>query len=280
MNAPTEGMQIEAATFEDGVYLDIPAERYHATERLSASGAKKILQSPMHYVFNRTHQTEPTDAMQFGTAVHCGALEPHLYASKVATAPEVNKRTNAGKDELADFHARNVGKVILSPKDTFRASACIAAVMAHPAAYRLLTGAETEGSMFWHDAEYGVACKARYDARNLGGLIDLKTCQDASPEGFGKQCANMLYHVQGAHYWSGAEHALGSSPAFFAFIAVESEPPHAVACYFIPPVAMQAGRRLMDEALARYRTAIETGRWPGYHETIVQLDLPRYALRG
>lgn len=283
MNAPAEGLQIQAVSppvFDDGVYLSLPAEQYHATERMSASGAKKILKSPMHYVYNRTHQNDPTDAMKFGTAVHFGVLEPDLYSDKVAIAPEVNKRTNDGKARWAAFEAENTGRVILSQEDAFRASACIAAVRAHPAAYRLLCGARTEGSVFWTDAEYDVRCKLRFDIDSNGGISDLKTCRDASPDGFGKQCADMLYHVSAAHYWSGWEHAFGRSPAFFTFIAVESEPPHAVACYFVPPVALQAGRRLMDEALARYREGVDTGRWPGYPETIKQLELPRWALRG
>jgi exodeoxyribonuclease VIII len=90
--------------------------------------------------------------------------------------------------------------------DWFRAKACIDAVNAHPAASQLLAGAERELSLFWTDARYHVPCKARYDARNHGLVMDLKTTQDASPEGFARQAANLLYHCQAAHYFSG-EHA-------------------------------------------------------------------------
>lgn len=39
----------EPPPFEPGIHYDMPAERYHATEALSASGAKEILRSAMHY---------------------------------------------------------------------------------------------------------------------------------------------------------------------------------------------------------------------------------------
>lgn len=257
----------------------MPAEQYHQIEAMSASGAKKMLRSPRHYKLMRDTPNEPTDAMQFGTAVHCGVLEPEHFASRVVVAPSVNKRTNAGKEELANFEALNFGKIVLSPGDMRRAQASINEVWSHPAARRLLTDAKIEGSLFWFDAEYNVPCKLRYDAFNLGGLIDLKTTQDASPEVFGRQAANLLYHVQAAHYWSGCEHVTNAAPTFFAFVVVESEPPHAVACYVVPPAAMQTGRRLMDEALARYKVALVAGKYAGYPDTITTLELPRYALR-
>ena len=41
----------------------------------------------------------------------------------------------------------------------------------------------------------------------------------------------------------------------------------------------KAGRREMDEALARYKAALAAGGWPGYDPKIRPLVLPRYAVR-
>lgn len=267
------------ATFVPGVFEAMPADEYFAVEAMSASGAKKMLRSPAHYRLMRTEPSEPTAAMVFGTAVHCGVLEPAEFEKRYVLAPSFNKRTNDGKRALAEWLEANVGRIGLDADEWDRARRCIDAVLAHPAASRLLEGAQRELSLFWLDGEYKVPCKARYDARNHGGVIDLKTTKDASPDEFAKQIANLLYHVQGAHYVSAHEHVLNETPAFFAFIAVESEPPHAVACYTLPPVAIQAGRREMDEALARYKAALALGKWPGYAETIQPIDLPRWSLR-
>lgn len=278
MNAPQSAVALARPEFAVGLFRDLPAEAYHACEALSASGAKKLLQSPAHYKLWRDEPSAPTPQMQFGTAVHAGVLEPDTFAAAVVAAPEINKRTKAGAEEWAAFVAANAGRIALSAEDYARCLRCVAAVRAHPAATALLTGAEVELSLFWRDAKLGVPCKARYDARNHGGIVDLKTTQDASPEGFARQIASLRYHLQAAHYFSGAEHVCNETPRFFAFIAVESEPPHAVACYALPGAAILAGAHLAGIAAERYARALAAGAWPGYAETIETIHLPRWAM--
>lgn len=268
-----------ALPFERVAY-GMPAEDYHREEALSASGAKKILRSPRHFRTWRDEPSRASDAMDFGSAVHCGVLEPDTIEERIVRAPDINKRTKDGKAEWVLFQSQNCGKIILSGEDYARAIACVESVRSHPAARRLLDGAEVEVSLFWRDGLYKTPSKARYDIWSHGGITDLKTTVDASPDGFGRQIASYLYHVQGAHYWSGAEHAMHVSPQFFAFIAVESEAPHAVGVYTLPKEALMAGARLMDEAHARYKRASEAGQWPGYGDTIQPIQLPRWALAG
>jgi hypothetical protein len=89
----------------------------------------------------------------------------------------------------------------------------------------------------------------------------------------------LLYHVQDAHYRSGGEHVLGETPRFFAFVVVESEEPHAVACYTLPVEAVRVGAGLMDLVLERYAEALAMGKWKGYPQTIDTLPFPRWALK-
>lgn len=269
-----------ASAGPSGVFYGMPAAEYHAREAMSASGAKKMLRSPQHYRLSRDQPSAPTETMEFGTAVHCGVLEPEHFARRVTLIPDVNRRTTAGRAEHAAFLAACApGSILLNRDDYDRAARCIDAVLKHPAAAQLLGTARTEVSLFWRDARYDVPCKARWDIHSHGGVTDLKTTQDASPEGFARQIANLLYHVAAAHYLSGGEHVLNETPRFFAFIAVESEPPHAVACYTLPSNAILAGAHLMNRALERYRDALAAGEWQGYPQTIETLQLPRWALR-
>lgn len=262
----------------EGVVRDLPGELYHAHEAMSASGAKKMLRSPQHYKLMRDQPSEPGDAMRFGTAVHCGVLEPDAFDQRICCAPKVDKRTKDGKAAWSEFSASNDGKLILDSDAFDRVRRCIDAVHAHPAALALLADAERELSLFWSDGRYKVPCKARYDARNHGGVIDLKTTTDASPDGFARQCASLLYHLQAAFYFSGAEHVLNATPDFFAFICAESEPPYGVACYTLPGNAIMAGARLANIALERYASALESGEWRGYPDTIESLPFPRWAV--
>lgn len=280
MNAPEPGPErAPPPPFVPGVFRDMPAEQYHAVEAMSSSGARSILRSPAHFVLWRTERRDPSAAMQFGTAVHAGVLEPERFDRVVVMAPEFNARTAAGKADRAAFVAANAGRVILSADDFDRARRCVDAIRAHPAARALLDGAECELSLFWRDAQFGVPCKARLDARNHGGIIDLKTTTDASPEEFARSVASWGYHRQAAHYVSGCEHLLDGSPEFFAFIAAESEPPHGVACYSLPGAAILAGAHSMNRALERYAAALAAGEWPGYPSTVESLTLPKWAMR-
>ncbi len=264
--------------FIAGFFSDMSADHYHKVEAMSTGGAKAIIRSPQHYKLMRDTPKDPTPAMQFGTAVHCGVLQPELEL--VIKAPEINKRTKDGKAEWDAFLAEHGDhKIILSIDDWERAGNCIAAVRAHPMASKLLDGADVEESLFWIDGKYQVPRKVRWDARKLGGITDLKTTTDASPEAFGRACASFMYHVQEANYREAAEAVLNESPKFFAFVVVESEPPHAVACYHLPPEAVRVGQGWMDVALERYAKALQTGKYPGYPETIEQVPFPRWALR-
>jgi exodeoxyribonuclease VIII len=281
-------------TFEPGHYPDMAAEDYHAAESISASGAKKILKSPAHYRFMRTKPNEPTPQMQFGTVCHDGVLEPATLLDRVVCVPEdaPNKPTAAQLRALkpapstleaiafwSAFRERSVGKIILAADEFARAKRCIDAVLSHPGARYLLEGAAVEHSLFWRDKLFDVPCKARLDARQHGGVTDLKTCADASPEGFARAIAQYDYHLQGAAYFSGCEHVLDATPEFFAFVCVETEEPHAVACYQLGRASIQAGARLWDEALSRYKAALELGRWNGYPETIDVIEAPRWKLK-
>jgi PDDEXK-like domain of unknown function (DUF3799) len=252
---------------------------YHAVEAMSQSGATKILQSPQHYLLARTKKSEPTAAMEFGTVVHAMILEPGKVSTVVVAAPDVDKRTKAGKEAWQELAAEHAGKIVMSVGELARAQRCASAVTSHPAAARLLRGAMVERSMFWQDGKYGVPCKARIDLTTMGGACDVKTTKDASPEEFGRSCATFGYHRQEAHYRAGWDHVVGEALRFFVFVVVESDEPHAVACYTLPVEAVMFGGGQMDAALERYRDALASGRWKGYPETIDVVPFPRWAMK-
>lgn len=268
---------LERPEFVVGHFPDLPEDIYRRVSAMSYSGAKKMNRSPAHYRLAIDEPSAPLDSMLFGSSCHLGVLQPDLLSTRVVGAPKMDKRTNAGKAAWESFCADNSTRIILSAADFDRARRVIDAVHAHPTAQELLHGAQIEGSMFWYDGATGMKCKCRYDARNLGGLIDLKTCADASPSEFARSAANLGYNLQAWAYMSGAEHVLNATPEFWIWIAVESEKPHAVAIYQADTASLLAGARLWDQALQRYKTALASGTWPGYDERIQPLTFPKWA---
>ncbi len=265
--------------FAPGVYDDLPMEQYHSMRALSSSGLKKLLRSPAHYLLERTKKSEPTDSMRFGTAVHTLLLEPER-ADELVEMPEFNARTKDGRAERDVWLESHAGKQAFDAKTLARIRAAAAAVRAHPGASMLLSGGVAERSILWRDEREGIECRARFDFhREDGGIVDVKTTADASPAGFMRTIGAFGYHQSAAHYWLGHEHVFHKSPAFWAFVVVESEPPHGVATYVLDAASIRAGMDDCARAYKAFRICNETGHWPAYPETIEPISAPRWALR-
>lgn len=244
---------------------------YFALEALSASGAKLLKKSPLHYYADRQKSRMPTPAMIFGTVVHRLALEPDREAYVVK---RLNWASKEGRIERAELEA--TGLPIISEADADRALAIRDALWRDADIAALLKGAETEVVMTWQ--QHGVACKAKADAIQGDLILDLKTCIDASPAGFQRAVAQFHYHLQCAHYCDGYQHTHKSGARDFLFIAVESQAPHATAVYRLDNTTLAAGRREMRRAAELYRDCLQTGVWPGYSRSVTTLTLPTWAM--
>ncbi len=262
-----------------GRFDHLPAACYHAYEALSASGVSKLLHSPAHYQVWRGEPHAQTPQMAFGTVVHALILEPDT-APPVAITPGVPKRSAADRATWAEFEAGLNGRVPLSQDDYDLARRVRDAVYGNAGARLLLDGIIAEVSLFWHDGEHDIPCKARIDAlRPDGGIVDLKTTGDATPAGFARSVVKWFYCSQAAHYWNASEHVLDTSPPYFAWIAIETVPPFGSRCYVIETNALLLGRDLLERAATIYAHARHEGRWSGYPEQIEPLRLPKWALR-
>lgn len=250
----------------------------------SFSTLKKFSRSALHAQYAITHPPEPSVAMEFGNAVHLAVLEPDRFSSECAVAPAVDRRTKEGKATWAAFQAENVGATILT-QDQFTACAAMRdAVWNHPVACEMLSGiGHAEVGVIWKDAETERPCKGLID--RLGEfdgwtwVIDLKTCQDASPKEFAKTVANQGYHAQASMLLDGCN-TVAPRERRFAWIAVEKEPPHAVAIYEAPLVMVAAGQVLYRKWLSAFISAKEHNYWPGYPPDIQLLELPKWAIMG
>lgn len=264
-------------TITTGVYHGMPAQDYHAIDALSASGAKHLLRSPAHYLAQKEKPMEPTPSMRLGTAVHTMILEPEKADIEIARAPKVDRRTKVGKETIELFERENAGKLILDADAYDKAAAIADAVYNHPEARALMSDGQAEVSMLWK-AYNGIPCKARFDYYKGDGIIDIKTTQDASPDGFARNIAAFKYHMQAAHYLQGYREVTGWDADHFTFIAVESEPPYAVAIYRLDDASLMSGRMLMERAAQAFRKANTPEEWKGYLRDVQTISVPSWAL--
>jgi hypothetical protein len=258
-----------------GVQMDEYREWPHANQTLL-----KIIRdkSPLHAKEYMLHPPEPTPALTMGAAVHMATLQPELFDQHYAMAPECDRRTKDGKALYAAFQEEHAGATILSADDYMKCLLIAKSVRSHPVAARLLVG-EVEQSAAWQDSTTGVMCKGRFDVvSKIGAITDLKTTCDASREAFERSIWTYGYYLQAAFYLNGAQ-ALGLPADYFTFIAVEKEPPYAVAVYHLRGEVIDAGREELKPLMATYAKCIETGVWPGYAAEAVEIGVPAWAWR-
>lgn len=188
----------------NGIYYDLSHADYHAmTDRVSNSYLSRLNICPAAAKVPQ----EETAAMTFGRAFHSFILDGMTAFSRdVAVLPELNLRTNAGKEEKAAFQAANVGKAIISQEDVQSIMAMDTSVKAHPLARNLIGVGANEVSIFWTDSFSQLECKARPDKiPGSNTLIDLKKTRDASARGFLHSILQYGYHRQAAFYLDGMQ---------------------------------------------------------------------------
>ena len=267
-----------------GIYQDIPFRDYLGWPAASSHDLGHILRSPAHYLHNKeAGGAKATASMEFGSAAHAWVLDPATAPQHVAVLPEeINRRTKVGKEQYASFMESNSDKTIVTGADARRLASLSAAVSATPAAVAALKRApHVEDSLLWRDAKTGMLCRGRPDAWGDDLVVDLKTCLDARPDAFAKNCATYGYHMQGYAY-THALQELGKAPLDCAFviIAVESYPPHGCAVYYMSPDDLARGGEMYDDALSKLARAQSELEWHGYAteqgSLIQELELPSW----
>lgn len=257
-----------------GRIANLPNASYHISPGISKSGLDKIAQSPMHYKeyirAKLAGESEDSKALRVGSAVHSLILEPEKEDF-------IRVKSRLTKEGKAIIEA-NPDKLILSDDEYLLVDAIADSVGCHPFASKILEAdGETETSFYWQH-ELGMLCKCRPDYLRFDGLIvDIKTTEDASPEGFARSSEKYRYYVQTAFYRQGIEAVTGMKVEGFVFIAVEKSPPYAVACYLADQDMIAAGDYEVNRCLNIYKNCLEKDEWPGYPQELIPLSRPRWA---
>lgn len=251
---------------------------YHAGPGIGKSDLDYIHRSPAHFIASLSAPREETEALMIGTAFHTAVLEPERYEKDYTARPDFNRRTKDGKAAYEEWAKANEGKTALEPEAMEMIAAMRESVLANRIARRLIDDSKHEVSVF-EDFD-GIPVKCRPDGwiADAGILFDLKSAKDASVDGFAKAAANCRYHVQAAWYKAITEALTGAAQHFY-FIAIEKEPPYAVALYEMDGVTMEIGRLAAMNDLDRLRQAVEADRFDAYPKTIEPLTLPAWAMK-
>lgn len=277
------------------IVSDMPLAEYLAVDALSSTCLKLLARSPWHYA-NRVEQPS-TPARLRGTLAHCALLEPDAMGERYAVVPDGAPRrptrsqwqaknpsadSRAAMDWWTQFEEDNAGRELISVADYALCQDQLAAVAREPELAGLLREGSGEVSIFWTDKETGIYCKARPDwlpPLNDASItpLDLKTCADESPSGFGRAAARLRYDLQVAHYTAGIEAATGLKVDKFVLGAVSSKPPILAVPYVLTDEIRDQARDERRELMDRLAWCRRENQWPAYGSGIQLLDFPAYA---
>lgn len=283
-------------TFSPGWYPGVPDEVYHSANGISSTALRKVLKSPAHYKASLETTVEPSDDMRLGTLTHLVVLQPDLLCERVSVLPNdapkrptaiqraAKKPSQKALDAVAwwdDFTQKSEGKMVFGQGELDTANAMADSIRKHSIASMAFGSGQSEVSCWHEDEETGEMLKARFDYLRDGAkaIVDLKTCRDASEDGFSRHAYNMGYHIQAAYYLDLCQ-KYDVSRNSFVFVCVEKTPPYAVNVFTVSEASLALGRKKYRQALNTFALCKKTDSWPAYSEELKTLDLPKWAGKG
>lgn len=251
---------------------------YRALDAVNFSTLKELGVSPRRYKHKLEHPTEDNAFMARGRGSHCATFEPDAFPLRFVVWQGGRR---AGKEWTA-FCEAHQDETILTTEEYAQCLGIRDSVHAHPEIAPLLVGGEAEIPLVWTAEVSGVPVplKARLDYARTdpapGVLLDLKT----TTKGIGDhEVANLIayrsWHAQLAHYRNGLVTARGVSPDVrCGIIAVESEPPHDCALWWLDEDTMYRGEQLIAWLLKRLVECRAADKWEGAHPKSGTIGLP------
>lgn len=214
-------------------------QAYNEIKAIRNSNFSQLERSYAHMINANT--SEQTDAMKFGSAFHCLALEGDSFYEEYFIVKPYDARTKEGKairDEMLSLEQTS-GKIGIKEDEYLKMCQMKESLLKHPLISEILKESLNESSRVCQIA--GVDCKAKIDICNKGHVFDLKTCEDASESGFKRSIGKYMYHRQAAFYLDVAKKS-GLLANTFSFIAIEKSAPHYACVYTLDDGSIEAGR--------------------------------------
>jgi hypothetical protein len=265
----------------EGVWLDLPAETYHAAPGLSHS-MMKHMSPPARLPVYLKEKREPSPEMILGTLVHQRILEPNKDLPQLAIKPEgMTFASNEGKTWKRTAEANK--KLIIKAEDYETLAGCIESILNHSLCHKIFQEGQSEVSLFKNFSLGGtVLRKCRLDFAPVGNsLVDIKTIRDggANSEEFAKALYDSRYYTQASHYLDVWNDSMEEKKEHFVFIVVEKKPPYLVALYAVTPKTIGLGRQRNTNDMTSYIACVANNKWPGFAEKPQRIDLPKWRMK-
>ena len=236
---------------------------------LSFSSIKEFAKSPRHYLeYISKERTSPTDAMKMGSMVHCMILTPDVFNEQFAVAPDINKRTNAGKEEWLEFSNLNVGKTIVNNEDYEHARKLIDGVLCNDDIYNAVKSC-TSFEREWRIEMGGLPYRGFFDGESDEYILEVKTTSDGHPKAVMSDFIRRKYHMQAGIYSQ-------VSGKKVLYLVIETSAPYLSYLAYATEKYVDLGRKDVAELNSRFVNCLEGGDFTGGYDynNVITIDLP------
>lgn len=179
------------------------------TGHLSFSSLKAFAESPSTFMEYKLSKREPTDAMLFGSMLHCLVLEPQDFDKRYLCLDDVDicnsiggakpRATKAYKEWKAVAMAEAGEREIVETNEYQAAKIIASNVLHNRASAKILDMCwQHEKPIEWEFKNF--VFKGFIDGKGEKAICDLKTCADAEPKKFQRDLINNRYYLQASMY--------------------------------------------------------------------------------
>lgn len=272
------------------VLTDLPMSKYAIDDvgapvpTLNSSTAVRLLDHSAlhawndHPKLNNEHKPkDPTDAMEFGTAVHSALFENW---SVIEWVDADSWRTNAAKAAREDARARGRLPMLGSEREHVAAVArSVANAVGRNRDLDGIWGGRFETTYVWQHNGVWLRCRPDAISPDSRVILSLKTTgMSAEPDDYARTLTNAGTEVQAAFELAAVEAETKIRPRYL-WAVVEVEPPYACSILGLSPVMEDFGVRRMTAAVNRWRDCLTRNVWPSYPaEHAAFIEPPSYAL--
>jgi hypothetical protein len=280
-------------SFKNEWQENVPNDYYHADRTaVHSGGINRFLRSPQHFhsAYVMGIKQKNTESLKFGNMIHCLILEPEKFKKLYVVEPEFTGYTKDGKlsnlsgeakeKKKAWYSELSPGAQVVEQKHLDAVEGMANAIVKHPIAKEVFKEGLSEVTGYYRDPETGLKCVIRPDRINtrLHALVDLKTTENASLAAFQRSLVNYGYENQNFMYDFGYEQITSKKAEMNIFVAIEKEPPYAVAVYVADESVKDCGSRGYRKAMKGIKQCLETGIWPGYQTEAQNISMPAWSL--
>lgn len=243
---------------------DCTNEAYHADRKYLSSSVLKTIYKSLDLYYNeyilgqkREISKETQATFDYGTLCHSYILEPDKVAEDFNFFEGFRKQGS----EFEEFKLRaKPGLPIISASQHVQVKELIAAYKAQPAAVNLIKGGHSEFTICGKLHDVPIKIRTDYINVDKGYVADVKTTSYPSEkESFSLTVDGLMYHLSAALYCAMAEQFYGKK--FDFYFIVLSKKTKTCDVYKLSDEKMELGKRIVQEACAKYKKAKASGVW-------------------